>query len=37
MIIEDVGVRDSVFYSVTDEDWPTVRVSLQQRLDATRA
>lgn len=37
MIIEDVGVRDSAFYSVTDQDWPTVRISLQQRINATRA
>jgi N-acetyltransferase len=37
MIIEDVGVRDSAYYSVTDEDWPAVRINLQQRLDATRA
>jgi RimJ/RimL family protein N-acetyltransferase len=34
MIIEDVGVRDSAYYSVTDEDWPTVRANLRQRLDA---
>jgi RimJ/RimL family protein N-acetyltransferase len=32
MIIEDVGVRDSAFYSVTDEDWPQVRANLQRRL-----
>ena len=29
MIIEDVGVRDSAFYSITDEDWPTVRINLR--------
>ena len=37
MIIEDVGVRNSAFYSVTDEDWPTVRINLEQRLAAARA
>ena len=37
MIIEDVGVRDSAFYSITDEEWPTVRINLEQRLAATRA
>lgn len=37
MIIEDVGVRDSAFYSVTDEDWPEVRANLEQRLAGARA
>lgn len=37
MIIEDVGVRDSAFYSVTDEDWPQVRANLQRRLADARA
>ena len=37
MIIEDVGVRDSAYYSVTDEDWPEVLANLQQRLAAARA
>ncbi|GAG50385.1 unnamed protein product, partial [marine sediment metagenome] len=26
------GVRDSAFYSVTDDDWPAVRSGLQARL-----
>lgn len=26
------GVRDSAYYSVTDEDWPTVRENLERRL-----
>lgn len=30
-------VRDSVLYSVTDLDWPTVRVRLQERLRERRA
>jgi len=37
MIIEDVGVRDSAFYSVTDDDWPEVRASLERRLASARA
>jgi RimJ/RimL family protein N-acetyltransferase len=37
MIIEDIGVRDSAFYSVTDLEWPDVRSNLRQRLGATRA
>ncbi len=37
MIIEDVGVRDSAFYSITDEEWPTVRINLEQRVAARRA
>jgi hypothetical protein len=30
------GVRDSAYYSVIDEDWPSVRESLTERL-RTRA
>jgi RimJ/RimL family protein N-acetyltransferase len=37
MIIEDVGVRDSAFYSVTDEEWPTVRANLERRLAGARS
>lgn len=37
MLIEDVGVRDSAFYSVTDEDWPQVRANLERRLADARA
>lgn len=32
MIIDDVGVRDSAFYSITDLDWPGVRSNLRRRL-----
>jgi hypothetical protein len=28
MVIEDVGVRHSAFYSITDEEWPEVRANL---------
>jgi RimJ/RimL family protein N-acetyltransferase len=33
-ITPDVGQRDSAYYSVIDEEWPTVRAALQARLDA---
>ncbi len=36
MIIEDVGVRDSAYYSVIDDEWPAVRDNLKRRLTATR-
>jgi RimJ/RimL family protein N-acetyltransferase len=32
MIVPDVGVRDSAYYSVIDEEWPTVRANLERRL-----
>lgn len=34
MLTSNVGVRDSAYYSVTDDDWPTVRASLEERLAA---
>jgi RimJ/RimL family protein N-acetyltransferase len=37
MIIEDVGIRDSAYYSVIDEDWSKVRANLEHRLAAARA
>jgi hypothetical protein len=37
MLTTNVGVRDSAYYSVTDEDWPEVRANLQRRLAAARA
>jgi RimJ/RimL family protein N-acetyltransferase len=37
MLMPGVGVRDSAYYSVTDEEWPTVRANLEQRLTAVRA
>jgi N-acetyltransferase len=33
MIVPDVGQRDSAYYSVIDDEWPTVRANLQRRLD----
>jgi len=32
MTVPDVGVRDSAYFSVIDEEWPAVRVNLQRRL-----
>jgi N-acetyltransferase len=32
MLIPGVGVRDSAYYSVIDEDWPEVRANLMRRL-----
>jgi RimJ/RimL family protein N-acetyltransferase len=34
MVVRDGGPRDSAYYSVTDEDWPTVKRHLQGRLAA---
>jgi RimJ/RimL family protein N-acetyltransferase len=36
MIVPDVGVRDSAFFSVVDEEWPTVRANLERRLAERR-
>jgi N-acetyltransferase len=32
MIVPGVGVRDSAYYSVLDEEWPAVRANLRRRL-----
>jgi N-acetyltransferase len=32
MLVQGVGVRDSAYYSVIDEDWPEVRINLERRL-----
>jgi len=32
LTMPDVGVRDSAYYSVIDDEWPEVRANLQQRL-----
>lgn len=32
MIVPDVGVRDSAYFSVIDDEWPAVRDSLRRRL-----
>ncbi len=34
MIVPTVGVRDSAYYSVTDDEWPAVRANLRRRLAA---
>lgn len=31
MVMPGVGVRDSAYYSVTDEEWPRVRINLERR------
>jgi N-acetyltransferase len=36
MIIEDVGVRDSAYYSVVEDEWPVVRDNLKRRLTTTQ-
>ncbi len=37
MLMPGVGVRDSAYYSIIDEDWPEVRANLQRRLAAAQA
>lgn len=32
MIVPDVGLRDSAYYSVIDSEWPAVRANLERRL-----
>jgi RimJ/RimL family protein N-acetyltransferase len=34
MTVPDVGVRDSAFYSVINDEWPAVRANLERRLAA---
>jgi len=34
MLMPGVGVRDSAYYSVIEEEWPEVRVNLERRLAA---
>jgi RimJ/RimL family protein N-acetyltransferase len=33
MIVPDVGLRDSAYFSVIDDEWPEVRANLRRRLD----
>jgi RimJ/RimL family protein N-acetyltransferase len=35
MIVPTVGVRDSAYYSVTDDEWPAVRANLERRLPSS--
>lgn len=37
MIVPDVGVRDSAYFSVIDDEWPAVRANLEARLSRGRA
>ncbi|HYP56033.1 MAG TPA: GNAT family N-acetyltransferase [Solirubrobacterales bacterium] len=32
MIVPDVGVRDSAYFSIVDDEWPDVRANLERRL-----
>jgi RimJ/RimL family protein N-acetyltransferase len=32
MLIPGLGVRDSAYYSVIDDEWPEVRANLERRL-----
>jgi N-acetyltransferase len=32
MIVPEIGVRDSAYFSVIDDEWPDVRVNLERRL-----
>lgn len=36
MTVPDVGVRDSAYFSVVDDEWPQVRANLERRLAARR-
>jgi RimJ/RimL family protein N-acetyltransferase len=36
MTVPDVGVRDSAYFSVIDDEWPGVRANLERRLAAER-
>jgi RimJ/RimL family protein N-acetyltransferase len=37
MIVPDVGQRDSAYFSVIDDEWPSVREALRARVEATAA
>jgi len=37
MTVPDVGVRDSAYFSVIDDEWPAVRANLERRLAARSA
>ena len=37
MLMPGVGVRDSAYYSVIDEEWPAVRANLERRAAAGSA
>jgi N-acetyltransferase len=37
MVVPGIGIRDSAYYSIVDDEWPAVRANLEQRLEAVRA
>lgn len=37
MIVPDVGLRDSAYFSVIEPEWPEVRANLERRLSRSRA
>ena len=37
MVLPGLGVRDSAYYSVVDDEWPAVRANLERRLGAVHA
>jgi RimJ/RimL family protein N-acetyltransferase len=37
MLMPGIGVRDSAYFSIVDEDWPDVKANLQRRLETVRA
>jgi RimJ/RimL family protein N-acetyltransferase len=36
MLVPGIGVRDSAYYSVVDDEWPSVRANLEERLSRAR-
>ena len=37
MLVPGLGVRDSAYYAIVDDDWPAVRENLERRLEAHAA
>ena len=37
MLLPDGSVRDSAYYSITDEEWPGVKRNLERRLEGVLA
>jgi RimJ/RimL family protein N-acetyltransferase len=37
MLIPGLGIRDSAYYSIVDDEWPAVRANLARRLEAVLA
>jgi hypothetical protein len=36
MVMPDVGLRDSAYYSVIEQEWPAVRANLERRVAEAR-